>query len=170
MNSTQQYLNLSQRYTLNELAFRKFLRERDHINQSLKARNEINEQIQTEKLEAKIKSEKETQERLRKIAEIKMSKENFLKLKREKVFCVDKQNLEVERRVKSAKSSQNIPNKKFVNNNNNKKKLELKEKQKLESERFNKEIADKIVLIKYQRLPNLLNLINKSFSIPVTIY
>jgi hypothetical protein len=165
MNSTQQYLNLSQRYTLNELAFRKFLRERDHINQSLKARNEINEQIQTEKLEAKIKSEKETQERLRKIAEIKMSKENFLKLKREKVFCVDKQNLEVERRVKSAKSSQNIPNKKFVNNNNNKKKLELKEKQKLESERFNKEIADKIVLIKYQRLPNLLNLINKSFSI-----
>ncbi len=94
-----------------------------------------------------------------------MSKENFLKLKREKVFCVDKQNLEVERRVKSAKSSQNIPNKTFVNNNNNKKKLELKEKQKLESERFNKEIADKIVLIKYQRLPNLLNLINKSFSI-----
>ncbi len=164
MNSTQQYLNLSQRYTLNELAFRKFLRERDHINQSLKARNEINEQIQTEKLEAKIKSEKETQERLRKIAEIKMSKENFLKLKREKVFCVDKKNLEVERRVKSAKSSQNIPNKTFVNNNN-KKKLELKEKQKLESERFNKEIADKIVLIKYQRLPNLLNLINKSFSI-----
>jgi hypothetical protein len=164
MNSTQQYLNLSQRYTLNELAFRKFLRERDHINQSLKARNEINEQIQTEKLEAKIKSEKETQERLRKIAEIKMSKENFLKLKREKEFCVDKQNLEVERRVKSDKSSQNIPNKTFVNNNN-KKKLELKEKQKLESERFNKEIADKIVLIKYQRLPNLLNLINKSFSI-----
>ena len=161
--NNQQYLNLSQRYTLNELAFRKFLRERDHINQSLKARNEINEQIQTEKLEAKIKSEKETQERLRKIAEIKKAKESFLKLKREKEFCVDKHNLEGECRIKSDnKSSQNIHNKIFVNS---KKKQELKEKQKLESERFNKEIADKIVLIKYQRLPNLLNLMNKSFSI-----
>ena len=38
--NNQQYLNLSQRYTLNELAFRKFLRERDHINQSLKARSQ----------------------------------------------------------------------------------------------------------------------------------
>jgi hypothetical protein len=161
--NNQQYLNLSQRYTLNELAFRKFLRERDHINQSLKARNEINEQIQTEKLEAKIKSEKETQERLRKIAEIKKAKESFLKLKREKEFCVDKHNLEGECRIKSDnKSSQNIHNKIFVNS---KKNQELKEKQKLESERFNKEIADKIVLIKYQRLPNLLNLMNKSFSI-----
>ena len=93
-----------------------------------------------------------------------MAKESFLKLKREKEFCVDKQNLEVERRIKSAKSSQNIYNKIFVNNVK-KKKQELKEIQKLESERFNKEIADKIVLIKYQRLPNLLNLMNKSFSI-----
>ena len=70
----------------------------------------------------------------------------------------------VERRIKSAKSSQNIYNKIFVNNVKNKKQ-ELKEKQKLESERFNKEIADKIVLIKYQRLPNLLNLMKKSISI-----
>ena len=144
--NNQQYLNLSQRYTLNELAFRKFLRERDHINQSLKARNEINEQIQTEKLEAKIKSEKETQERLRKIAEIKKAKESFLKLKREKEFCVDKHNLEGECRIKSDnKSSQNIHNKIFVNS---KKKQELKEKQKLESERFNKEIADKCFYIR----------------------
>lgn len=152
---------LTRQHTLNELSFKKYLREQEKINKAFQIRHQLEEATRLRRQEASINNEKEAEERLKKIEEIKRKRKELLEQKRQK-----------ELDISFTKDRMAIKDRKMTGNlklfNEKKRKAEeekervmnlMKEREILEARRFSIELADRAVLISYQRLPTVLNLL-----------
>ena len=145
--------------TVSELTIKKILREQEKINKAFQIRVQLEEDIRFHKQEAQIKTEKETQRRLKKITEIKETKEKLETQNREKELDIEKKK-KIRYRKMHAKSCIDRIDEANKRIEEKKKRLsELKQKQVKEEKRFADDIADKAVLISYKRLPTILNLL-----------
>ena len=164
--SVKDLFKLSPHYTLSELSFRKYLREQTQMSKAHQARLELEEQNRIRKQEAAIRSEREAEEKLRKIEEIKRKRQELLERKKQKELDIEftKDRIALRERKQTALSRLSLSGKK-ANLDAEKQRLqeEKRERERIEKNRFSAELADRIVLISYQRLPTVLSLL-RSYS------
>lgn len=152
--------------TVSELSVRKFMREKDQINKACQARHELEEQTRARKLEAAMRHEQEEEAKLKRIEEIKRKRQELLAKNKQKQYDIEfTRERTALRNRKLTDSKLSLPSKTPKETEDDKQKMiELKQEQeRLEKRRFSAELADRAVLISYQRLPTVLNLI-RSYS------